>query len=120
MNQYLFLLIFFLISTGFAVGGIVVSRIFSPSQPSKQKLSPYECGVEPIGEAWIPIRLGYYLVALVFVIFDIEVLFLLPVLIILKNLGWVAFIEINIFVFILALGLIYAWKMKALDWESLP
>lgn len=117
-NQYLFLLLFFLLSTAFAAGGIILSRILSPSLPSKEKLSPYECGIEPVGTAWITIRLSYYLVALVFVIFDIEVLFLLPVLIVYKNLGWLAFIEVGIFVLILVLGLIYAWKMKALEWES--
>lgn len=95
---------------------LLLAKLLSPSCPSKSKLSTYECGEEAEGSAWVKFNIRYYVIALVFIIFDVEILFLFPWAVVYKDLGWLAFIEMAIFLFILIVGLIYVWKKKDLDW----
>jgi len=104
--------------TGFllVLGGIVVSGPISPKKPSDEKSTPYECGERPIGSAWVQFNVGYYLFALVFLIFEVEAVFLFPCAAVLKEVGVPALIEVGIFVFVLALGLLYVLKKKVMEW----
>jgi NADH-quinone oxidoreductase subunit A len=99
------------------VGGTLgINRLISPHVPRKEKEMTYECGVDPVGEGWSQMTVRYYMFALLFVIFDVEAVFLFPWAVVFEKIGMFAFIEMMIFIFILALGLLYAWRNKVLDW----
>src|SRR5215475_247670 len=100
----------------FSGGTILVSKFFVPRSYNSQKLEPYECGVPTKGSSWIQYNVGYYLFALIFLVFDVEIVFLYPWATVLRDVGMVAFVEILFFIFILFLGLLYAWKKGALKW----
>jgi len=111
-------LILFFIVGAFLVGfAILFSTFVAPSSKNPQKEEAYECGIETVGISWLQFNVGYYLFAILFLIFDVETVFLFPWAVKMKVLGMFAFIEILIFLFILGLGLLYAWKKKALIWE---
>ena len=95
---------------------LLLAKLLSPSRPSKNKLSTYECGEEAEGSTWVKFNIRYYVITLVFIIFDVEVLFLFPWAVVYKELGWLAFFEMAIFLIILIVGLVYIWKKKDLDW----
>ena len=95
---------------------ILVSKFVLKASTNKQKGEPYECGIPTIGPSWIQFSVGYYLFALIFLIFDVELIFLFPWAVVVKKIGWVALVEILIFMFILFMGFIYAHKKKALKW----
>lgn len=95
---------------------LLLAKLLAPAHPSKNKLSTYECGEEAEGSAWVTFNIRYYVIALIFIIFDVEVLFLFPWAVVYKDLGWLAFIEMAIFLLILIIGLIYVWRKKDLDW----
>ena len=114
--HYTFLGLFFLLVTIFAALPVIASRIVRPKKPSAMKLDPYECGVERVGDAWIQFKIQYYLYALVFIVFDVEVVLILPWAVVFKQLGVVAFIEMAIFLLILFVGLVYVWKKRDLEW----
>ena len=94
-----------------------LSNLVSHKSDNPQKKAPSECGVETIGPTWVQFKVGYYLFAILFLLFDIEVAFLVPWAVVYKEMGTVALVEILIFLFILGLGLLYAWKKRALRWE---
>ena len=94
-----------------------ISNFISPKSDNKVKREPYECGVETIGPTWVQFKVGYYLFAILFLIFDIEVAFLVPWAVVFKSMGTIALVEILIFLVILGLGLVYALKKRALEWE---
>lgn len=96
---------------------LMVSRWLAPTSKNAHKLEAYECGVPAESGSWVQYNVGYYLFALIFLIFDVEIVFLFPWAAVLREVGMVALIEVLIFVFILFLGLIYAWKAGALKWE---
>jgi len=100
----------------FSAGGIFLSNFLSTKSKNKQKGQPYECGVATIGQSWTQINVGYYLFALLFLIFDVELVFLYPWAVVVKETGLPALIEIVIFLFILFLGFLYAHKKGALKW----
>src|SRR5262245_35806542 len=100
----------------FSAGGILVSRIFVKGSANAQKGQPYECGIPTVGKTWIQFPVGYYLFALLFLIFDVELVFLYPWAVVVKQMGWIAFIDVLIFLFILFLGFFYAHKKGALKW----
>lgn len=100
----------------FVLGAFVSSWLIAPHKPSAAKLSTYECGEEPVAGSWIQFNVRYYLFALAFVIFDVEVIFLAPTLLVLKSLGMVALVEIVLFILVLVLGLGYVWRKGALEW----
>lgn len=113
-----YLLVFFFILLGIAaVGGLIgLASILRPNRPSPGKLKNYESGVDPVGSEWSQTHIRYYLFALLFVMFDVEAVFIFPWAVILETLGWFGLIEMFIFIFILALGLIYAWRKGVLKW----
>jgi len=111
-------LILFFIGAVVIVGvGMLLSWLVSPKSKNAQKAETYECGIPTQGSSFIQFRVGYYLFAIIFLIFDVETVFIFPWAVVMKDLGMVAFIEILIFFVVLGLGLIYAWKKKALKWE---
>tara|TARA_B110000263_G_scaffold218915_1_gene205849 strand:- start:421 stop:819 length:399 start_codon:yes stop_codon:yes gene_type:complete len=121
-HQYGLLAMFVLVATAVPIGMLLLSYLASkvsirPYKPNEIKSTTYECGVEPIGPTkWIQFDFKYYMYALLFVIFDIETVFLFPWAIQFGQLGMFALVEMFIFVGILVVGLIYAWKVKALEW----
>ncbi len=107
-----------LISAAIAFSGIaiLISRFVLKATTNPQKGEPYECGIPTQGKTWVQLNVGYYLFALIFLVFDVELVFLFPWAVVAKTAGWVAFIEIIIFFFILFVGLLYAHKKGALKW----
>ena len=111
------MLILTLAAVAFSVFAILISRVFLKGSVNKQKLEPYECGIPTQGKTWIQFNVGYYLFALIFLIFDVELVFLYPWAVVVKKVGWLALVEIIIFFFILFMGLLYAHKKGALVWK---
>jgi len=100
-----------------AVTVLFVNSIVSPKNPFKGKLLPWECGMEPIGNASSGhFRIHFFIVAILFVVFDVETVFLFPWAVVLRDIGGIAFVEMFIFIAVLAVGFIYAWKKGALEW----
>lgn len=110
------ILIFFLAGIGVVGAAITVARILAPHNPNPIKNSTYECGEEPVGSPWIRFNTRFYIIALIFVIFDIEVLFLFPWAVNLVELGMFAWIDMAIFILILVVGLAYVWGKGDLEW----
>ena len=100
----------------FAAAPLVIARFVRPSRPNPVKLSTYECGMETIGPTWIQYHVGFYIYALVFVIFDVETVFLYPWALAYGQLGLFALVEMLLFIAILAVGLIYALRKRVLRW----
>ncbi len=115
--HYFFISIFVLFAVAFPLLPIVLAQFVAPKKPSKLKNASYECGLEASGDSWIQFRVQYYIYALIFVIFDIEAIFIYPWAVAFKQLGFFAFVEMILFIAILAVGLVYAWKKKVLEWE---
>jgi NADH-quinone oxidoreductase subunit A len=111
------LVIFFICAIVMVGAGVLVSNLLAPKTKNLQKEEPYECGIPTQGTAWIQFRVGYYLFAIIFLIFDVETVFIFPWAVAMKTVGVAAFVEIVIFFLVLGLGLLYAWKKKALTWE---
>lgn len=108
---------FVILGAVFVVATLAASWLLSPKKPSAEKAETYECGVEPIGPPWVQFRAGYYVYALLFVIFDIETVFLYPWALVYGFSGWFVFFEMVVFIVILVAGLAYAWKEGALSWR---
>ena len=108
--------IFLLLGIGFVLFTFLIAKLLRPHRPSKIKLQSYECGEQLMGPSWIQYNVGYYIFALIFVIFDVEVVFLFPWAVAFRKLGLFALIEMFIFLAILIFGLAYAWKKGALKW----
>ena len=111
------IIVFVIAGIVFVGGGMIAASLFAPKSKNPVKDEPYECGVPTEGPTHIQFKVGYYLFAILFLVFDVEVIFLAPWSIVLKEVGIVALIEAFIFIIILGLGLLYAWKKKALKWE---
>lgn len=111
------LILFFIVAVALVGGAILFSSFVAPKSSNPQKFAPYESGVPTYGSTWLQFNVGYYLFAILFLIFDVETVFIFPWAVVMKELGMIAFIEILVFLFILGLGLIYAWKKGALKWE---
>nr|YP_010716128.1 NADH dehydrogenase subunit 3 [Crepidomanes latealatum]WDE75863.1 NADH dehydrogenase subunit 3 [Crepidomanes latealatum] len=109
--------IFLLLSIFVPYLAFLVSRLVAPSHEGPERLTSYESGIEPKGETWIRFQIRYYMFALVFAIFDVETVFLYPWAMSFKEIGPLAFLEVLIFLFILVLGLVYAWQKGALEWS---
>lgn len=117
VEQYLPIGILILFATFIALVVVFASAILGPKKPSKKKLSPYESGMTPIGPSVRRYPVRFYLVAVLFILFDIEVVFLLPYAVRVRELGVYGLIVAGIFVIILTIGLLYEWKKGALEWE---
>lgn len=111
------LVLFFLIGASFVGLVLILSEIIAPKSTNPQKFEPYECGIPTQGVTWLQFNVGYYLFAILFLVFDVETVLVFPWAVVMKEVGMTAFIEIVIFFFILGLGLLYAWKKHALIWE---
>ncbi len=118
LRSYLTVLWVGLAATAMAGGTLVLGRLVRPSRPQPQKSLPYESGVEPVGDGWSQSHVRYYLYALLFLIFDIEVAFIAPWAVQVEKFGGFGLIEMLVFVAILALGLLYAWRKRVLSWDS--
>ena len=117
LKDYLTIVLFLVIALALSVGFLVLNFIFSPKNPNPEKLSAYECGFEPFSDSRMEFDVRFYLVAILFIIFDLEIAFLFPWAISLGNIGLLGFISMMIFLFILTVGFIYEWKKGVLDWE---
>lgn len=111
------LIVFLLAGVALVAGANFLSNLISPKSDNPQKREPYESGMTTIGPTWVQFKVGYYLFAILFLIFDVEVAFLFPWAVVYQQVGAVALVEIIIFLFILGLGLVYAWKKGALKWQ---
>ncbi len=111
------LVLFFIIGVVLVGGAVLFSHFVAPSiTKTPVKFEPYECGIPAEGKAWIQFNVGYYLFAIIYLIFEVETVFLFPWGVVMREIGMRAFIEVIVFFFILSLGLLYAWKKKALKW----
>ena len=117
IQQYLPIAILLILSTILVIITISGSRLLGPFNPNKKKLSPYESGMAPFGSAVRRLPVKYYLIGVLFILFDIEVIFLLPYAVIVRKLGVYGLIVVAEFVILLLIGLFYAWKKGALEWE---
>ena len=117
MSAYVPVVIFALLIVGFAVVSLAAAWLLRPARPDPVKLDNYECGAEPIGSAWVRFPVGFYLVALIFIVFDALAVFLFPWALILKSAGMPAFWVGTAFVGILGLGWIYAYREGVLEWK---
>ncbi len=111
------IIIFFGIGTGFCLLMYGMVRMLAPTSPSDAKFEPYECGEVVIGQPWVHVNIRYYIFAMLFLIFDIETVFLFPWALIFRNLGFFGLIEMIIFILVLLVGLVYPWKKGVLKWE---
>jgi len=116
MQQYVPILIFALVAAAFPVVTLVVARLVRPSKPDPVKLSTYECGIETVGEVRDRYSVRYYIIAVLFVVFAVEVIFMFPWAVRFKQLGLVGLVSMYTFLGILLLGLYYAWRKGALEW----
>lgn len=116
LDSWLFIGIFVLIAASFPGVPILVNYFIAPRKPNSIKLETYECGIETVGETWVQFKVQYYIYALVFLIFDVETIFLFPWAVAFNQLALFAVIEGIIFILILAAGLVYAWRQGALEW----
>lgn len=117
MTHYLPIFVLFIIAAGFAVTNVVFSALLGTRKPTPEKLTPYECGIDPIGSARERFSVKFYLIAMLFVIFDIEVVFLYPWAVAFQSLKLFGFIEMLIFIGILFVCYAYIWKRGGLEWE---
>ena len=117
LKDYLSIIIFLFIAISLSVGFIVLNFLFSPKKPDPEKLSAYECGFEAFGDSRMEFDVRFYLVAILFIIFDLEIAFLFPWAISLGNIGPLGFWSMMIFLSILTVGFVYEWKKGALDWD---
>ena len=117
LKEYLSIIIFLFVALSLSVGFIVLNFLFSPKNPDSEKLSAYECGFEAFGDSRMEFDVRFYLVAILFIIFDLEIAFLFPWAISLGNLGPLGFWSMMVFLLILTIGFIYEWKKGALDWD---
>ena len=117
LTDYFSIILFLIIALILSIGFIVINFLFSPKKPDPEKLSAYECGFEPFNDSRMEFDVRFYLVAILFIIFDLEIAFLFPWAITLGNIGLLGFCSMMIFLFILTVGFIYEWKKGALDWE---
>ena len=116
MSQWIYIGLFFIVGLIIPVGAITVAWILGPKKPSPMKQTTYECGIETVGDSWVQFKAQYYIFALVFLVFDVETVFLFPWAVKLGQLGLFAVIEGIIFILILIAGLVYTWRKGMLEW----
>ena len=117
LGEYLPILLFLAVSTVVGVALLILGSLLGPSRPESDKLSPYECGFEAFEDAHMQFDVRYYLIAILFIAFDLEIAFVFPWAVIFRSLGLVGLVEMGIFLGLLVLGFVYAWKKGALEWE---
>ncbi|MDQ3287477.1 MAG: NADH-quinone oxidoreductase subunit A [Pseudomonadota bacterium] len=117
LAEYLPTLLFLIVATGIGIALLVVGNVLGPKSPGTEKLSPYESGFAPFEDARMRFDVRYYLIAIQFIIFDLEIIFIVPWATVFRDLGIIGLIEMGIFASMLLLGFIYVWKKGALEWE---
>jgi NADH-quinone oxidoreductase subunit A len=118
VQGWLSILIMIALGAGFALVSIVLSSVLGPRKPTPEKSAPYECGMPPVGDARERQSVKFYLVAMIFLLFDIEVAFLYPWAMALRDLGWPGFIQVVLFMLLLLAGYVYVWRKGVLDWGN--
>jgi NADH-quinone oxidoreductase subunit A len=118
MQGWLSILLMIALGAGFALVSVVLSNLLGPRHPTPEKSAPYECGMPAVGDARERQSVKFYLVAMIFLLFDIEVAFLYPWAMALRDLGWSGFIQVLLFVTLLLAGYVYVWRKGALDWGN--
>jgi NADH-quinone oxidoreductase subunit A len=118
MQGWISILIMIALGVAFAVISVLLSSVLGPRKPSAEKSAPYECGMPAIGDAREPQSVKYYLVGMIFLLFDIEVAFLYPWAMALRDLGWTGFWQVVLFMLLLLSGYVYVWRKGALDWVN--
>ena len=118
MQGWLSILIMIGLGAGFALTSIGLSAVLGPRKPTPEKLAPYECGMPPVGDARERQSVKFYLVAMIFLLFDIEVAFLYPWAMALRDLGWPGLVQIVLFMLLLLAGYVYVWRKGAFDWGA--
>jgi NADH-quinone oxidoreductase subunit A len=116
MQGWLSIFIMIALGAGFALTSVVLSGFLGPSRPTPEKSAPYECGMPPVGDARERQSVKFYLVAMIFLLFDIEVAFLYPWAMALRQLGWPGFVQVVLFMALLLAGYVYVWRKGVLDW----
>jgi NADH-quinone oxidoreductase subunit A len=117
MKDYLPLAVLFVLAIGVAFIAVALGYLFGPRHPSRRKSVPYESGMKPIGPGTRRMSVRFYLIAVLFILFDIEVIFFLPWAVVFREIKLTGFVEMTVFIVILLVGFIYAWKKGALEWE---
>jgi NADH-quinone oxidoreductase subunit A len=118
MQGWLSILIMVALGAGFALTSVLLSGVLGPSKPSAEKSAPYECGMPAVGDARERQTVKFYLVAMIFLLFDIEVAFLYPWAMALRSLGWNGFVQVVLFMALLLAGYVYVWRKGALEWGN--
>ena len=118
LSDYGQVIVFLLVSLAFVAIAFIFARLVGPKYPSKGKDSTYECGEETVGDTWIKFNIRFYVVALIFIIFDVEIIFLFPWAIVFKEMGMLAFLEMAVFLLILIVGFIYLIAKGDLHWDK--
>ncbi len=116
LNEFSHVFAYLILSFIFVAGGVFTNMMIRPKNGNNLKLSAYECGEDPIGQSWMKFNIRFYVVALIFILFDVEIVFLFPWALVFKQMGWLAFNEMIVFVAILLVGFAYAWIKGDLDW----
>ena len=117
LAEYLPTLLFLFVATGIGIALIVIGNLLGPNRPTAEKLSPYECGFAAFEDSRMQFDIRYYLIAIQFIVFDLEIIFIVPWATVFRELGVLGLIEMGIFVGMLLIGFIYVWKKGALEWE---
>jgi len=117
LAEYLPTLLFLIVAGGIGVALLVVGRLLGPQRPSVEKLSPYECGFAAFEDARMQFDVRYYLIAILFIVFDLEIAFVFPWALVFRELGIFGLVEMGVFLALLVIGFIYVWKKGALEWE---
>ncbi len=118
MQGWLSIFLMIVLGVVFGLVAVVLSSLLGPSKPTPEKLAPYECGMPPVGDARERQSIKFYLVAMIFLLFDIEVAFLYPWAMALRDLGWAGFVQVLLFMGLLLFGYVYVWRKGALDWAG--
>ncbi len=117
LHVLVFLVLVMLLGSGIVIGSKVLSWVIGVNHPHAEKNSAFECGFEPFEQARMKFDVRFYLVAILFIVFDLEVAFLFPWAVVLRTIGWMGFVAMGIFLLLLLIGFIYEWKKGALEWE---
>ena len=117
LENYFPILLFILVGLVVGLGPLILGKILAPNKPDAQKNSPYECGFEAFEDARMKFDVRYYLVAILFILFDLEIAFLFPWAVVIQEIGMTGFLAMMLFLFVLVVGFIYEWKKGALEWD---
>ena len=118
IENWLLILLMLLLAVAFGGVSVLLGRILGPRNPTPEKQAPYECGMPAVGDARERQSIRFYLVAMIFLLFDIEVAFLYPWALALRSLGWAGYLQVVLFTLVLCAGYVYVWKKGALDWSQ--